>query len=675
MAIEHRQFRYRADLDGLRAFAVLGVLIFHLSPRWMPGGFMAVDYFFVLSGFLMGSIVDQELKIGHFSLRRFFERRVRRLFPALISILVFCLLVGYFILTPRAYQDLGRSILSVSINNSNVYFWLKSGYFEQASELKPLLHTWSLGVEEQFYLAFPFFMLFLRRFDLDQKIKITFLSTFLSFALCVWSTQSDPSFAFYLSFSRVWELGLGLLSVFVLQKDRVKQWVDQIPVKYIDLIWSTALLGLILIYLRYPIHLTFPSYYPLLPCLLVLIIIILGDKISFSLWTHPVLIHIGKISYSVYLWHWPLISFSHSFLMRDLTLVEKIILFVLSLLLGHLSFRLIEKPMQGTKRFFSIIGTMIFCGLLGFALHAFDGLQSRFSGGLEEIFNVQNEYLKLRKPCYQANVAEIREGKICTLGIATEKYTQPPQYLLWGDSHADSARFGLDESLKMHQQKGLVLSKSSCPAMLDVWIHGDEKSQKCQKYLYAMLDYLRTQPQSLKNVILVGRWALFSIGSRVGHEPGQTIYLLDEQSKDLPLSTNHNLEVMMRGLSQMIERLHALNKEIYLLYPNPEFPMDVPQYLGMALHYRDFFKQEIYQLPVSEVIDRQRRVKRLFDYLKKHYPYIHIIETQNAFCHGDFCPIASPQLEPYYYDQHHLSAKGSELLTTPIFNKIILNQP
>jgi peptidoglycan/LPS O-acetylase OafA/YrhL len=707
--VQQEKLKYRADLDSIRAFSVLGVLLYHLSPQVFTGGFLAVDYFFVLSGFLMSSVIGIEIKNERFQIWHFFERRIKRLLPVLIVVMLFCVVLGYFILTPRAYQDLGRCILSISLYSSNFYFWLKSGYFDQASELKPLLHTWSLSLEEQFYLCFPFFMIWISKYPLKRKLNITLILTLFSFFICVFGTQIDPNFSFYLLFGRIWELTLGALLAFSLESQTFKNKVNDLSQNTIDLIWLMSISALTIVFLKYPTHFIFPSYYPLIPCLLVCCLILVGQRISFQIWTNPYWVGLGKISYSVYLWHWPLISFMHSLLMRDLTFIEKSFLFLISLGLGKISYQLIERPIQQSKSIKSslVILAMLLMGLIGFILHLTQGLDFRFQEELKQIFQTQNQSVQFRQPCYYHQPSQIEKGEICQLGIVAPQsklisvsndlyqskvfsnFTQIIQshfrpslkaegtsntlnaeYLLWGDSHADSARFALDLSLKKHLKKGIVLSKSSCPTLLDVWFDGMfEEGKKCQKFLESMLSYLSTH-DSPKSIFLISRWSLYSIGSRVGHEAGKTIYVLDQDTEKLPLSTQHNLQVMYYSLSKLLERLIQLNKKVYLFYPSPEFSIDVPQYLGMRMIHPMFFSAQNQSLPISEHQYRQRRIKRLFEQLKQKFPQIEIIETQSLFCNQSNCPIASDSLEPYYYDQHHLSVNGS-MLFLPLFDQII----
>lgn len=201
---------YRADIDGLRAIAVLAVVGFHAFPDYFPGGFVGVDVFFVISGFLISSIIFREVGRSTFRLPQFYARRIRRIFPALLIVLVACLLFGWFALLPDELEHLGKHVAAAATFVSNLALWQESGYFDRAAELKPLLHLWSLGVEEQFYLVWP--MLLLLLWKRQQNIAITIvLLTLTSFMLSIALGQQSPSANFYFPFSRFWELGLGCL--------------------------------------------------------------------------------------------------------------------------------------------------------------------------------------------------------------------------------------------------------------------------------------------------------------------------------------------------------------------------------------------------------------------------------------------------------------------------------
>jgi peptidoglycan/LPS O-acetylase OafA/YrhL len=205
------ELRYRPDIDGLRAIAVLGVVLFHAGVQPLTGGFSGVDVFFVISGFLISSIIIKEIRRGDFSLATFYERRIRRIFPAFLVVVLFSTILAYLLLLPRDFESFGKSLAAAGLSLSNVLFWKESGYFDSSAELKPLLHTWSLGVEEQFYLFFPLLLLFVARFFKQRWVGWILAIAVVSFLLSVWGVRYQPSAAFYLLPTRAWELALGCL--------------------------------------------------------------------------------------------------------------------------------------------------------------------------------------------------------------------------------------------------------------------------------------------------------------------------------------------------------------------------------------------------------------------------------------------------------------------------------
>jgi len=296
--------RYRSDVDGLRALAIVAVVLFHAGFSVVPGGFVGVDVFFVISGFLITGLITDELRQGEFSFWQFYARRVRRIFPALFAMLAAVLLAGYFILTPDEYQTLGASAAYSSAFMANVYFWLHTSYFDQYANTMPLLHLWSIGVEEQFYLIWPLFMVLVWRYvRLSQSAALVALAcaTILLAILCVVWTGIDSKSAFYLPFTRLWEFALGasLLALPVIHQPR-----------FADALSALGALAIVLAALTFNASLDYPGYYSLLPCAGAAAVIAAGERslVGRLLSLGPSVL-LGKISYSLYLWHWPIIVF------------------------------------------------------------------------------------------------------------------------------------------------------------------------------------------------------------------------------------------------------------------------------------------------------------------------------------------------------------------------------
>lgn len=312
------ELRYRPDIDGLRAVAVLAVVLFHAGISSISGGFVGVDVFFVISGFLITTIIVKEIRRGDFSLTVFYERRIRRILPAFFVVMLFSAVVAYSLLLPQDFENFGKSLVAASLSVSNLLFWRESGYFDSTAELKPLLHTWSLGVEEQFYLFFPLLLMFIARFFKQRWTLWIVLIAFSSLLLSAWGAKHQPSATFYLLPTRAWELALGgLLAMGGVPPIHQRFWRE-----------IEALLGLGLIVWGISAltpESSFPGLNALYPCLGAALVIHAGSSgpsmVGNVLSWRP-LVLIGLISYSLYLWHWPLLVFAKYYLIRPLTTLE-----------------------------------------------------------------------------------------------------------------------------------------------------------------------------------------------------------------------------------------------------------------------------------------------------------------------------------------------------------------
>ncbi len=344
---------YRPDVDGLRAIAVLSVIIFHFRESWLPGGFVGVDIFFVISGYLITRLIYRELEsTQRFAFGNFYLRRIRRLFPAMCATFVLCIVLAYSLLSPQHLVDFGRSLIFAVLSVSNFYFWQSANYFDFASQAKPLLHTWSLSVEEQFYLLWPLTLLLLSKLRSSAWVVLFIIAmSLLSLALNIFwfnnqlaleanFTWGDVrSFAFYTLPFRIYEFGIGAALVFV-NSNKLPHWSRL----------ATFIVGLGLIawsLWNLDSQTDFPSYFALLPCLGAALLILAGPThVLANLLTNRLMVGIGLISYSLYLIHWPLIVFSRFAQGDELSNLSIFALFALSLLLAYLIYRFIEQPFR-----------------------------------------------------------------------------------------------------------------------------------------------------------------------------------------------------------------------------------------------------------------------------------------------------------------------------------------
>ena len=372
---------YRREIDGLRALAVLPVILFHAGFSVVSGGFVGVDVFFVISGYLITAIILEELAAGRFTVAGFYERRARRILPALFFVLLACLPFAWWLLLPTELVDFGKSVSAVAVFASNILFWLQTDYFAATAEQIPLLHTWSLAVEEQYYLVFPLFMSLAWGLGKRWLVRLIAVVALVSLGWSEWLWRSSVEANFYLIPSRAWELMVGALAAFYLQKNQAAQGV---------MAQAASVLGLVL--LGYAVFffddgIPFPSVYALVPTLGAVLLILFATSATWvgKLLASPPLVWVGLISYSAYLWHQPLFVFARLQTLEEPSVGFMAGLCVMTLVLAWLSWRFVEKPFRDRSRFtrtqiFSgaVIGSLLFIAV-GATLVLTDGFAGRFA--------------------------------------------------------------------------------------------------------------------------------------------------------------------------------------------------------------------------------------------------------------------------------------------------------
>lgn len=392
------QARYRPDIDGLRAVAVLSVVVFHAFPDWMKGGFTGVDIFFVISGFLISTVVFENLDNGTFRFTDFYARRIRRIFPALIVVLCFCLLFGWFVLIAEELNQLGKHIAAGAGFVSNLVLWNEAGYFDHSSDTKPLLHLWSLGIEEQFYIFWPFIIWLAWRRSFNILTLIIMLAL-VSFALNISKVDQDPVATFYSPQTRFWELLCGSLLAYaaLYGRDFHATYIAGPGARLSSLFYrngvetnrnslnnAASIVGSLLVaYGLYKIDkdIDFPGNWAVIPVFGTVLIIASGPKawINRNILSNTVAVWIGKISFPLYLWHWPLLSFAHIIENKAPDLGIRLGAVSLSVLLALMTFKFVEQPIRYVNRnaktkLYALCGAMLVLGGTGLFVS-----QSKFS--------------------------------------------------------------------------------------------------------------------------------------------------------------------------------------------------------------------------------------------------------------------------------------------------------
>lgn len=641
---------YRPEIDGLRALAVLAVLFFHLSFTGFSGGFVGVDIFFVVSGFLITRQIVTEIEAGSFSLLHFYERRIRRLVPALLVMLAAALAVGALLFLPMDWAYMARNAASAGAFLSNISYWLQIDYFDGDAKARALLHTWSLGVEEQFYLTFPLILLACARFGRIWMIRITVAIATISFAASVWMTGVDQAGAFYLLPFRGWEFLLGALLALGMHE----------PLRSGLLRTAASLLGLALVCVSifaFDDMTIFPGATALLPCAGTVLLLLAGqDSPTGTLFSIAPLKFIGKISYSIYLWHWPLIVFVNYQTIGRLSVWDNLGLAVISILLGYLSWRFVEMPFRKPKAretartvfFRSGLATVAVCGVASL-IYVAQGVPERFPQQTVRLASYAASVNPEGDKCRDVKL-QLAPDSVCTIGSNADAET-----LLWGDSHA-GALFGALEVIAKNGESTIYGATPQCPPLQNAGT-----SLECLDGNRKRLDYVLSNPD-IKTVILAARWSLYLDGRFTGGGEAENNNgaptLLGSDGKPLPLFSRSARVRFRTGLTTLVETLLANGKHVVLVYPVPETGFDIPSTLALISSRGQ--DPASFTTPRSAYMERQSRALRILDgvgnnrLLTRVYP-------DDVFCRGSRC-LTYAKGSPLYFDSHHLSIPGARLL-------------
>jgi peptidoglycan/LPS O-acetylase OafA/YrhL len=639
---------YRPDIDGLRAIAVLSVVLYHAGIRSFSGGFVGVDVFFVISGYLITTIIVQDIRSGQFALARFYERRIRRIFPALFTVIPFTLAASAFLFDADAFLAIGKSVVATTLFLSNVLFWSEAGYFDKPSTLKPLLHTWSLAVEEQFYIVFPLLIALIVRVSKSTLKPALILLGSVSLIFSIYNVSHYPSAAFYLAQLRAWELLIGSL----LALDTLPTHLD---LRVRDALYPTGIVMILASVLFYSNDTPFPGMAAMLPTAgsaLAIYSGIDGGTLGGRILSLRPMVFIGRISYSLYLWHWPLIVLVRYYAIRPLSSSDLALLLLGCLTLSALSWKYIETPFR-SKGFLK--RPMLF-GLSGLVMAAVvaagaivywgNGFPNRFdpneAGGAVDQANEWEHCV------YEgAHLAETLAG--CALGSPNQAAT----FLVWGDSHARALAPSINIAAAKRGVAGRIVFQLGCPPLLGI---ARRHGTSCYEFNNTVLSHIEAHSE-LTTIILSARWALSANGNRYKTEEGATVKLMDVQSGPRPTDTNEALFAV--GLQRTVKKLAELGRKVVIVAQVPEVGYDVPSSNSIALRTgRDL--NAIVAATWAEYLARNRVAGAAIDSLRRTYA-IHVVDPAKALCDGQRCRVVVDG-HPLYHDDDHLSLLGAEYI-------------
>lgn len=649
--MQNNSFRY--DINGLRAYAVILVVLFHFGITGFAAGFIGVDIFFVISGFLMTSIVVKSLEKGNFSLLNFYLSRGIRIVPALFFVSVIVLILGWFLLLSTDYKALAKHTFSSLNFFSNIVYWKESGYFDTGSHNKALLHTWSLSVEWQFYLIFPLIVALLYKIKNSRSFLLSFfiLGTIISFILSIIITSKSPSAGFFLLPTRAWEMLTGGLIFFIPK--------EKIPYKK-----PLEITGFLLITISCYIFSTstiWPSYNALFPVLGAFFILLAHQQNSIFT-KGKIFQSLGNNSYSIYLWHWPIVFFLHYFYKND-AYIFIILGIIFSMLLGWLSYRFIENPtrkylsnISKVKAYFIWIFSISFISIISILIFKLDGIKNRFSN---EIINI-SAFSEDKNPRTEECLSKQEGSSIhsCTYGSGDISL------IVLGDSHANSMLNGITNSLPKNTSL-VSFTISGCPTVI-----GLKKINNpvylCGERISKIIKIIQNTYSKDIPILVINRANAIFNGEPENDPVGQPIRYIDTPSLTFNDDYYHQMQTAyVNTLNEL-----AKNHQVYVTRPTPEAKKEIPNLAA---------KITLYQLPDNDL-------KITWDeyYTRSKYAWdaqniaafsnknLKIIDLSKEFCDKKYCYFTKDGY-PLFHDDDHMSWKAS-LALTPIFKKEIFGE-
>ena len=665
---------YRPDIDGLRALAIIAVVLFHAFPSLMPGGFVGVDVFFVISGFLISGILLRALQSGTFSFATFYANRIRRLFPALLLLLAVCLVVGWFVLLPDEYERLGKHTVGAAAYIENFVLRREAGYFDVRSVFKPLMHLWSLGIEEQFYMTYPLFLWVMWRVRRSLFVVVVTIAI-ASFALNVAMVGRDAAGAFFLPQTRCWELAVGCaIACWQLQREEdiaaIKsfqahsafQWLRANGALFAN---SCAAVGTVLIIVATLwTHETdaFPGWWPLLPVCGTALVILAGPEawINRRIFAIRPMVFVGLISYPLYLWHWPMLTFPRMISGGEVSVMLRGMGVILSVALAWATFRFVESPIRFGKKDWvrpvSLAAVSVLLACFGYAAKR-DGFVSRFPVALQDLG-------QLRSVVW--STPECRAISGLKIDYCRSTSAKSPDVLLIGDSHAAVLYDGLAPQVEKHSIALMNLGEAGCAPFHDTQTFSPgQREKECKTAVNALLNYA-AHAASVRTVILSARGPRYMSGEGFG--PAESAAAPKRISRqDLPGNAAQP-EIYAQGLRDTLSVLTTSGKSVFLFLDWPELGFDPRSCLERPIRF-GMEARKLCAVPRNEVDARNRAYRELVFQMKKEFSPVRVFDPIPFLCDSSAC-FGMRDGRLLYSDDTHVSINGANYLAAKFLEEM-----
>lgn len=653
--------KYRADIDGIRAIAVMVVILFHYHVAGFSGGYVGVDIFFVLSGYLISTIIFDHFQNDKFSFINFYFRRIRRLFPVYVVVMLATFAVAYATMLPRDFREFGQSLLASTVYVSNVLFYMEAGYFDTASHLKPLLHTWSLSVEEQFYVIFPFVAWVSARCSRRTLFVMFGVLTIISLLAAALYIRTDNIAVFYLYPFRAWEMFFGtmLATRFVPaiknpSGNNLTAWAG-IAMLVVPTVW-------------YDGNTLFPGLSAVLPCFGTVLLIHTGA--GEGGWVQRILsmripVFLGQISYSLYLWHWP-VYVLYVYNKPDIGWSDTATMGATTFVLSVLSWKFVEAPFRYgqvpcSKNTWSVFGSTAVISLVfiavGLHIHRTNGMPSRLDERTALFAEAAGDLFGDLSGCVSEDNPTLPGIDFCTMGkpLQSESYT-----LIWGDSHGGAYKRGFESAVDSQEHPALLAWTGGCPPLLgvekDESVSSKAIDDQCAVRNRAVWELIKSDKR-INAVVLVGRWSYYLQGIGVGVDDHNTIAVWPEGK---PPEADQSAFIV-RQFRYTVQQVASLGIPVYAVEQPPEFSQFQARQLAISLmNGSSDFDQSIARLTVetyAAVLARQGPILEAMA-AEAEAGRLTILPTHHFFRKGETCSLMFGDM-PTYFDNNHVSSAGA----------------